>query len=258
MNVQLFEKNFKLIRNGMTLCGVEVRPNATGTPLPAVILSHGLFSCYEATIGYARALAECGYAAFCFDFIGGGTEIRSDGTLILMQMTVLTEKADLLAVMDYVRTLPYIDTEKLSLLGCSQGGFVSALAAAERNLQVHKLVLFFPALCIPDDVRRGKMLMFQFNPTQIPECISAGDVSLSGDYARAVINLDAYEEIKAFSGNVLILHGTKDDCVPLHYSEKAKDVYGKQCQLCVIDGAEHGFDGDADAYAITLIKEFLA
>ena len=57
-------------------------------------------------------------------------------------------------------------------MGCSQGGFVSALfAAAHPNVVVSRLILFYPALCIPEDARRGKMLMYAFDPSNIPEQI---------------------------------------------------------------------------------------
>ena len=42
------------------------------------------------------------------------------------EMSVLTETKDLKAVIEYVRNLSYTDSEKILLMGCSQGGFVSA------------------------------------------------------------------------------------------------------------------------------------
>ena len=56
----------------------------------------------------------------------------------------------------YVQSLPY-NSKKLLLMGCSQGSFVSALTAAKHPALVQKLVLFYPALCIPDDVRAGNL-----------------------------------------------------------------------------------------------------
>ena len=56
-------------------------------------------------------------------------------------MSVLTEKADLLNVLDYVKGLDYVDPTRITLAGCSQGGLVSALAAAEREAEVERLVL---------------------------------------------------------------------------------------------------------------------
>ena len=51
-------------------------------------------------------------------------------------------------------------------MGCSQGGFVSALVAAKNNFPIEKLVLFYPALCIPDDAEPenddGKLIRKMF------------------------------------------------------------------------------------------------
>ena len=49
---------------------------------------------------------------------------KSDGKTT--EMSVLTETKDLEAVIEYVRNLSYTDSEKILLMGCSQGGFVSA------------------------------------------------------------------------------------------------------------------------------------
>ena len=45
-------------------------------------------------------------------------------------MTVLTEAADLEAVIRYAQAQPESDPDHLILMGCSQGGFVSAMVAA--------------------------------------------------------------------------------------------------------------------------------
>ena len=66
-----------------------------------------------------------GYVAFTFDFCGGYAMCgKSDGKTT--EMSVLTETKDLKAVIEYVRNLSYTDSEKILLMGCSQGGFVSA------------------------------------------------------------------------------------------------------------------------------------
>lgn len=58
--------------------------------------------------------------------LGGKSDGRTD------EMSVLTEADDLCAVLDHVRRLPYVDRSKVSLMGCNQGGLVSALVAVKR------------------------------------------------------------------------------------------------------------------------------
>ena len=77
---------------------------------------------------YVIELAKLGYAAYCFDFCGGSVMgSKSDGKTT--DMSVLTEVADLEAVIAHIRSLPY--TGNKPLMGCSQGGFVSAITAAK-------------------------------------------------------------------------------------------------------------------------------
>ena len=77
-----------------------------------------------------------------------------------------------IAVMDYVRALPYVNKDNIFLMGCSQGGFVSVLVAAKNKYPIKKLCLFYPALCIPDDARAGKMMMAKFDPNNVPELLN--------------------------------------------------------------------------------------
>lgn len=68
---------------------------------------------------YCRTFAAWGYATYCFDFCGGSPdeEERSDGKST--DMTVLTERDDLIAVMDYVKGIsehPMISIARLLLM----------------------------------------------------------------------------------------------------------------------------------------------
>ncbi len=247
------QRDFSVQRDGLTIRGIEFRPQ--GETLPIAIVCHGFMGNDTATMHYARQIAAWGYAAYCFDFIGGGVPSKSDGSLA--EMTVLTEKQDLLAVIAYVCALPYTDRTRLTLMGCSQGGFVCALAAAALQARVQNLILLFPALCIPDDARKGQMMEFPFDPQNIPDAISAGPLTLGGGYARAVIHMDPYREIAGYAGNVLILHGLADTIVSPAYSEKARQVYGEKCVLRFLPGAGHGFLPQEDAYALRAIRQFL-
>lgn len=108
---------------------------------------------------YANKISEFGFHAFVFDFPGSGAG-KSMGRTSL-EMTVLTEKEDLSTVLDYVKNQPFVDSNHIFLMGCSQGGFVSALLAAERENEIEKLILNYPALCICDDCRKGYRRIFE-------------------------------------------------------------------------------------------------
>ena len=122
------ESTFGCQRTALTIRGTEYRPE--GTNLPVAIVCHGFMAWQDTVRQYCKLLAEIGYCAYCFDFCGGSVlnKGKSDGKTT--EMSVLTEVQDLEAVIEYAQGLPY-NSKKTLLMGCSQGGFVSALTAAK-------------------------------------------------------------------------------------------------------------------------------
>lgn len=254
-------QGFSCVRDRLTIRGTEYRPN--GSHLPAVIVSHGFMANQKTVLHYARHLAKLGYAAYCFDFNGGSVAgSKSDGKTT--EMSVLTEVMDLKAVIDHVVSLSYIDSTHVLLMGCSQGGFVSALAAARRGKQVSKLVLFYPAFCIPDDARAGKMMFARFDPHNVPEIVSCGPMKLGRRYVTDVLGMNPFAEIAPYLGPVLIVHGTKDDIVHPDYARRAYEAYrgrpGTNAPVCLemIEGGGHGFSKKHDKAAIELLTRFVS
>ena len=235
---------------------LTIRGHIFGEQTPGrhvVIISHGFLANDKTVRDYAAALAEEGFMAVTFDFNGGGIGSRSDGRSV--DMTLLTEKADLLAVVRAVQD--QLQPASVSLMGCSQGGFVSALAAKELGCGViRRLVLFYPALCIPDDARRGSMMVYRFDPNHVPDVLGRIPMKLGGDYARVVMEMDPFEAIRGYEGPVLLVHGTEDRIVNISYSRRAKEVY-RQCTYHEISGAGHGFTGQDDREAVEILKSFL-
>lgn len=262
--MRILKEAFSCRRDGLTLRGAQYRPEGA-EHLPAAICCHGFMANQGTVRKYARFLAQRGYAAFCFDFSGGCViGGKSDGATT--DMSVLTEVADLSAVMAHVAALPHIRPEGVTLLGCSQGGFVSALAAAQQPERVRQLILLYPALCIPDDARAGKMMWARFDPADIPERLSCGPMKLGRRYVTDVIGMHPPTELLPYTGDVLLLHGDRDRIVRLSYSEAAAQAYARsraelpgagRVQMTVIPGAGHGFSGRADRLALTHIGHFL-
>ncbi len=134
---------------------------------------------------------------------------------------------------------------------------MSALTAAEYPELVDKLVLFYPALYIPDDASAGKMMFARFDPSHLPEIIRCGPMRLGRIYAADVLTMNPIEEISAYAGSVLIVHGTKDRIVRTEYSKQAKDVYCN-VQLCLINGGGHGFSKKHDTIAMEYLTHFIS
>ena len=225
----------------------------TDRPQPAVILSHGFLANERMCFKYAKLLAGMGFLAVTFDFCGGGIISRSDGRS--QDMTVLTEKADLLTVVEGVKN--QFSPTSIILLGCSQGGFVSGLLAAELGKEmIDRLIMFYPAVCIPDDARKGRMMFYTFDPDNIPTVLGRFPMKLGGEYARTVIGMDPYEEMKGYDGPVLLIHGTADKIVNIRYARKLREIYS-DCRYEEIDGGGHMFKGKADEQACRILQEYM-
>jgi dienelactone hydrolase len=117
--------------NGKNIFGIVYIPINAGTKMPTVIYSHGYGGNNSGGRIYAEALAKKGIAVYCFDFCGGGNQSRSDGKTT--DMSVFTEKSDLEAVISMMKAQDFVDSNNLFLMGISQGGMVSAMAAAEQS-----------------------------------------------------------------------------------------------------------------------------
>ena len=139
--------------------------------------------------------------------------------------------------MEAARTWDFVDRDKIILLGSSQGGVVSAIAAARHVDKIAGAVLLYPAFVITDAVYR------QFDSLdEIPDTYSLGWITAGRVYLEDIWNYDAYSEIGNFKKPVLLLHGDKDSIVDVSYSEKAVEAY-ENTDLFIISGAGHEFSG---------------
>ena len=253
--MKIKKSNFRCRRGSFEIRGRQYIPE--GEKMPIIIVSHEFVMGSYTTRRYARQFAEWGYAAFCYDFVGGTTLGGSGGRHT--DMTVFTELEDLKSVLKYAKSLPQTDGSRVYLMGCSQGGLVSALAAAELVEEISGLILFYPALCIPDDARAGNMIFnTRFDPQNIPDTIKCGPFTFSGNYPATVLDMDVFDAISGYKGPVFIAHGTKDGIVNLSYSQKAQETYSmEKCVLMTIPNAKHVFAPVQDKPAVSGIKHFL-
>lgn len=236
-------------REGMDIYGMAHIPTGVDGKMPAVILSHELGATLDRVKGYGEALAEAGYVTVCFDFCGGGYGSRSDGNVL--DMSVLTEKADLEAALEEVRGWDFVDVDSIYLMGNSQGGVVTAMTAAEHRDEIRAVVLVYPAFCIYDDVHE----MFD-SPEEIPETHRLLGMLLGQRYFLDTWDQEPYALIQEYGKDILLIHGSRDSIVPLPYSDKLTETV-ENVEYHVIQGADHGFLGKDFALAVSYITNFL-
>lgn len=200
---------------------------------PAVIMCHGYNGVGTDFVKECTYFAQNGYIAYAFDFCGGSGRSRSSGKST--DMTIFTEKEDLVAVFKHIKELSNVDSEHVFLHGGSQGGLVAALAAEELADEVKGLMLYFPAFNIPYDWTN-----MHPDVNKIPEVIPWWGLDLGREFAVSIHGYKTFEHIGSYSKNVLILYGAKDAIVQRSYMDKAKEVY-KNCELIVYPNEGHGF-----------------
>ncbi len=268
---KLIRHAFSCSRDSLRLRGTVFLP-AEGERFPVAVVSHEFMANRLFTMRYARLLASLGYAAFCYDFSGGCIVGASQGRTT--DMTVFTEMEDLKAVIAYAGAQPFADPDRLLLMGCSQGGLVTALTAAEPETQAEAIILFYPALSIPDDARKGSMMRARFDPADIPETMRCGPMKLGRAYAASVLDLDPFAAISAYRGDVLLVHGNADELVDISYARRACDAYRTAAEAALqageitvmpqiafheVDGAGHIFlNPKHNQDAVRAVTAFLA
>ena len=231
---QVIEEEVYAYRDTLRIYGKMFRPEGQ-QGLPAVVCSHSSSLTHEAMKGYAEKLAEVGYAAYCFDFCGGSTDSRSDGSTD--SMTVFTEVEDLRAVVAMVKQQHYVDSTRVVLLGSSQGGLVSAILAEQLQDAVASMVLFYPAFNIPELIRMFSGLA----GGNWGGGSWGGMMSMSETFVNTIKDYDVWSNIGTYNHPVCIVHGTSDFIVPISNSEKAVQLY-PHAELHPIQGANHGFN----------------
>ncbi|MBD5081022.1 MAG: alpha/beta hydrolase [Ruminococcaceae bacterium] len=219
--------------NGTDIFGRLYIPEKGEKPFPAVICSPG-YGCIGSSMkDIAVTLAENGILAYAFDFCGNSPYSKSSGNST--ELSILTLQDNLRHVIDMIGALDIADRERIHLCGESQGGFVSALTAAEMPQRIAGMFLIYPAFCIPDQ-------WLAMDPAAMTEPFSfMGDMMLSKAYYDGVPRYDVYEHISAFDKPVFIYHGDADGLVDLSYGKRVNEAFPNST-LTVINGGGHGFE----------------
>ena len=232
-----------------TLYGELLLPEGKSGPLPTVICCPGFgtgFQFCKKTIG--MCLAMSGFAAYCFDFYGGCKGSKSGGTML--EMSIFTERDDLSAVIERLKTLDVVDRKNLFLLGESQGGCVVGITAPRHRDDVRAMVQYYPAFCIPDDARKRFASI-----SEIPETYSVFNKKIGRVYAERLLDFDVWQEIAPYDRPVLIIHGDADQVVNISYGRRAAEVYADARLVC-LPGEDHSFTGKGKLQAAKLAFDF--
>lgn len=235
------------------LYGLMALPDLTDNgKCPMVVFCHG----FKGSLNYhlwppiIEILNANGIGTLRFDFGGAG---KSEGEFV--NMTVPGEIDDLMSVISWVRCQPH--TANISLVGHSQGGVVTGMAAGRCDGQIESLVLLSAAAVLREDALRGNTQGTMYDPWHLDrEWYPLHDTfKLGRAYIQTAMNLPIYKTTSAYKGNALIINGMADQVVPYTYAQRYKEVL-PQAELIIIPGENHALN-IAPNYVVQLVSTWV-
>lgn len=210
--------------------------------VPLIVICHGFvgnrIGVDRLFVKTARELAEDGNLVLRFDYIGCGESTGEYGAEGLQSMIHQTK-----SVLDYALDCCDVDPQQVTLLGHSLGG-ATALHTAVRDKRVTKLILWsavgYPFNDIIKITGRDKY------DTSVKE--GAADYlgyRFTPAYFESLADFQPFQEALKFSGDVLVIHGTSDDTIPVDYAFLYQKVFWMRsegrCDKDIIFQGDHTF-----------------
>lgn len=248
-------------RDGMKLPGYLTIPKgSSGKNLPLVVYPHGgpAVRDYLQYDPWLQAFAARGYAVFQPNFRGSGGYgkafyLAGNGEWSLKMQDDITDGVQKL-IADGV-----VDAKRICIVGASYGGY-AALAGAMRTPDLYKCAVSISGIGdleeFLDSAKRidgSESTIYETWVTRI------GDPRANGDRIKAASPALHADQ---FKGPVLLIHGDKDEIVPVEQSRlmlKALKKAGKDVKYLEIPEEGHGFGAYANRVKVLKeIDDFLA
>ncbi len=222
--------------------GILHSPTNGDAPCPAVAFFHGFTGTkvepHRIFVKTARELAAIGFYALRFDFRGSGD---SEGDF--SEMTIGGEVSDALKSIDVLTRMPGVDSERIGVLGLSMGGCVAACVSGQDS-RVKSTVMWAPLSDDPPDRKQEILERAKHTPT--PEEIAQSNANVVGQaFYEELPKISPSATIQAFTGALLVIHGSGDDVVPVSHGKRYYELMRDRdalTELEVIEGADHTFN----------------
>lgn len=226
-------RSVELDANGRLLRGCVRMPDGEG-PFPTVIFYHGFtvdrIGMQRLHELYARKMVEEGFACVRFDFYGLG---ESEGDF--SEMTLGHELEEAKAIYAWTLIQDFCKPDDLYISGHSQGGLICTCIAPE--IQPKAMVLWAPALTMYYCAAlRARTTM---GPTERGWDIEG--LELSKEFLEEIRKMDFRKMALGYEGPIMLIHGTEDEVVPVDVAYVYQDIYGKNINISLIEGANHQF-----------------
>lgn len=260
------ERNIVIRHNGEELTAsihYPIKEKGTSTRckdrLPLAVICHGFvgnrIGVDRIFVKAARELAQDGYMVIRFDYVGCGESTGNYGSEDMDSMIAQTR-----AVLDYGISSNDVDPQRVTLIGHSLGGAV-ALLTSIRDRRVKNLVLWasvgYPFNDIVKIVGRDA---YDLSVKQ-----GAADhvgYSFTPVYFNSLASFQPFQEASKFTGDVLVIHGTSDDVIPVDYAFLYQKLFWTRpegrCDKEIIFQGDHTFSsGPAQQQLLKRTREWM-
>lgn len=227
--------------------------------VPLAVICHGFVGSRIGVdrlfVKTARELAEDGYLVLRFDYIGCGESSGEYGAEGLESMITQTR-----SVLDYAVNCSDVDPTRVTLIGHSLGGAV-ALLTAVRDKRVKNLVMWSSVGYPFNDIVKitGRNVY--------DEGVKLGSADYLGykftpAFFESLAEHQPLQEAVKFNGDVLVVHGTSDEIIPVDYAFLYQKVFWMRqegrCDKEIIFQGDHTFSsGKEREQLITRTREWL-
>ncbi|MGF7047599.1 pimeloyl-ACP methyl ester carboxylesterase [Paenibacillus sp. DS2015] len=214
--------------------------------IPLVVICHGFVGSRVGVnrlfVNAARELAEEGYMVVRFDYVGCGESTGDYGREGLESMINQTR-----TVLDYALTCADVDPTRVTLIGHSLGGAVAILTAG-RDQRVKNLVLWASVGYPFNDIVKiiGKDVYETSIKTGFSDYLG---YEFTPTFFESLAPFQPFQQAGKFTGDVLLIHGTGDESIPVDYTFLYQKVFWLRpegrCDKEVIFQADHTFSSGA-------------
>ncbi len=219
-------------------------------PFPAVIVCHG-FKGYKEQGNLktlATTLVNQGFAVLRFDFGNGVGESYGK----LEDITFTQYLGDLKSAVNYLAKQKFINKKRIGLAGHSLGGqLILHYAPTDRRIKVLADLAGVASrgdgdTHIEKEVNTQSALIKKFGYFFIKSKRTGKKYKIKIGYYFDLMNYNTPAQVKKIKVPVLIIHGAKDESVPLRHSYLAYRLLKQPKKLVIIPGVPHTWRGKAD------------
>lgn len=226
----------------LIISGIMNVPTGDG-PFPALILNHGHIdtAIYTNGRGLKREqdyFAKNGYIVLHTDYRNhaeSGKDSRDD---LAVRLGYIEDSINAVYALKN-SDLPTLNKEKIGMLGHSMGGGVTLGVLVTKPELVQAAILYAP---VKGDMRSSYERWISRRPEAAKKISDLyGDPTKSPDFWESISSETFFSRIKS---PVHIFHGTKDDSVPLEWSEHTEQLLqdaGKDVTLTIYENEPHEF-----------------